>query len=403
MQKKNQIIKVEKKAAEREGSIGKYLNKHIVPGNMYIVEDDDNLMGSCLYNIESPLMVITYKSYEQFMKDATRSEIEANLAKSEKENIVITDEMIAEKQLELVDKAIKCNARTSSLDYLALFNFDWQMKIPRKVVLIDDYQSIVEDGYQEFSNGPMRTMLQMAMKEYGITVIASRCSSIIEEEQVEGQESVLRITDTDNALDNIEKTRIEVFRIKGDDETDGFGAILRQSLLPSQLNIVEKTPETALSFYYSLDEPALVFTAARSSSEFLFELLCGSNTSVMDLDEIEANLSVLKNKLLFMDDTKIESISDLYDKCLQIKAIQDIKFVVIDDLQQLPVPQRVHEGIVRPDYQELCLLANEFNVAVVAFKSSFTDAEDSLPAPQQKKKRSQSQGLDAVLKAGYAE
>lgn len=246
MQKKNQIIKVEKKVAEREGGIGKYLNKHIAPGNMYVVEDDANLMGSCLYNIDSPMMVITYKSYEQFIKEATRSEIEANLTESEKENTIITDELIAEKQLELVDKAIKFDDKDCSLDLWTLFNFKLQMNDKKKVVLIDNYQSIVEDWYQESPNGPIQTILQKILKEYEITLIASKHPSIIEnEEQVEMQEPVLWITSGWYGMvrQEVEEINIRAFRKKDLGITDGIGASLKHILEPSQFYIVEKKPE----------------------------------------------------------------------------------------------------------------------------------------------------------------
>lgn len=150
MQQEKQIINIGKKEAESEGgSIGKYLNKHIAPGYMYVVEDDTNLLGSCLYNIDKPMMVITYKSYEQFLKEATKSELAANLSDSEKTACNISDEMIANKQLELVDKPIKFTTRSHMLDDWDLSTFGMQMK-GHKVILIDDYQSIVEDWYQEW-------------------------------------------------------------------------------------------------------------------------------------------------------------------------------------------------------------------------------------------------------------
>lgn len=194
MQKEKQIIKIEKNEAEGEGCIGKYLNKHIVPGYMYVVEDDTNLVGSCLYNIDKPMMVVTYKSYEQFLKDATKSEIAANLSDTEKTACNISDEMIADKQLELANMPINYKTGVHTTDYMLLFNFCWQMK-GHKVVLIDDYQPIVEEFHLEFPSNRIHIRLQNAMRGYGVTVIAQKYPLIIEDnEPVEIPEPILWIT-----------------------------------------------------------------------------------------------------------------------------------------------------------------------------------------------------------------
>lgn len=388
MQKKNQIIKVEKKVAEREGGIGKYLNKHIAPGNMYVVEDDANLMGSCLYNIDSPMMVITYKSYEQFIKEATRSEIEANLTESEKENTIITDELIAEKQLELVDKAIKFDDKDCSLDLWTLFNFKLQMNDKKKVVLIDNYQSIVEDWYQESPNGPIQTILQKILKEYEITLIASKHPSIIEnEEQVEMQEPVLWITSGWYGMvrQEVEEINIRAFRKKDLGITDGIGASLKHILEPSQFYIVEKKPEVASSFYYSLFEPSAIFTLTKRTEDFLYEMSFELSKNKIQIGCYTGNsnmngitVSIQENRPMWIDDTEIHSVKELCEKCRQMKIEHQIQFAVIDDFQHLPLPKRVLEGRVNRDevYQQLCLLATELNIVVLAFNSSSTDSED---------------------------
>lgn len=138
--------------------------QQIIPGCAYVVDGEDNLIGSCLYNFDCPMMVMTYKSREHLLNDATRSEIEAHLPESERENTVVTDTMIAEKQRELADKAIKIkpnvyeligwdylgrifkkdvdNANVFELDDRDFLDFRAQTKGPI-IVLIDGFQSRV--------------------------------------------------------------------------------------------------------------------------------------------------------------------------------------------------------------------------------------------------------------------
>lgn len=138
--------------------------QNIIPGCVYVVEDEENFIGSCLYNIDSPVMVMTYKSRERLLNDATRSEIEAHLPESERENVVVTDMMIAEKRRELDGKAIKIksniselvgwdfldkifkkgtdNANVYELDDRDFLDFRAQTKGP-VIVLIDGFQSRV--------------------------------------------------------------------------------------------------------------------------------------------------------------------------------------------------------------------------------------------------------------------
>lgn len=136
----------------------------IIPGCAYVVEDEENFIGSFLYNIDCPMMVLTYKSHERLLNDATRSEIEAHLPEAERENAVVTDVMIAEKRRELADKAIKIkpniselvgwdflgrifkkgadNANVYELDDKDFLDFRAQTKGPI-IVLIDGFQSRV--------------------------------------------------------------------------------------------------------------------------------------------------------------------------------------------------------------------------------------------------------------------
>lgn len=372
MQQEKHIIKIEKKEAGSEGSIGKYLNNHIAPGYMYVVEDETNLLGSCLYNIDKPMMVITYKSYEQFLKEATKSELAANLSGLEKTSCNISDEMIAKKQLELVDKPIKFNTRLHTLDYSDIVSFGLQMN-GHKVILIDDYQAIVEDWYQESPQKPIQTVLQWALKEeFGITVIVSKHPLITENnEPAEMTEPVLCITYKYGMEDRFEKAKIEIVRMKDNDESDDLGTAVKRHLVPSQFYIIEKTPETALSFYASLEEPSVVFSLTKSSTQFFNNLLWARveadyQTGGIDPNDIGKIFNALENRPMWIDDSKIHSVEELYEKCLQMKAEQKIQFAVIDDFQNLPVPKRVMKGRAKPDYQQLCQIAKELDIVLVA-------------------------------------
>lgn len=58
----NTNIHVKVEEAKNKGCLGKYLNKCIVPGHLYIVEQAPNLMASCLYNIHKPMLVFSSKA-----------------------------------------------------------------------------------------------------------------------------------------------------------------------------------------------------------------------------------------------------------------------------------------------------------------------------------------------------
>lgn len=404
MQQEKQIINIGKK----EGCIGKYLNDHITPGHMYAFEGDANLIGSCLYNIEKPMMVITYKTYEQFIRDATINELAAGLSESEKTSCNITDEMIVEKQLELVDKPIKFNTGIQSLNDMDLFTFGLQMK-GHKVILIDDYQTIVEDWNQESPRDSIQTELQ----EYEITMIAPQHPQTIGEDKlVESTEPVLWITNRERTgwENRFENVKIVIVKMKDYGEDGDLGAALKRSLLPSQLYVIDKTPEIATSFYYSLFEPTAVFTITKSSTHFYQDLLwtrveTGYQRGSIDPDDIGKTLNALENRPMWIDDTEFQSVTDLCEKCRQLKEERDIQFVIIDDFVHLPIPESVLRGLEEPDAvnKQLCRLAKELDIAVVAFVDPSANDTNEQHQPHRKKNRNRAKGLDAILSAGYAE
>lgn len=399
MQQKKHIIKIDEKEAESEGgSIGKYLNKHIAPGYMYVVEDGTNLVGSCLYNIDKPMMVITYKSYEKFLRDATISELAAVFPDPKNASCNISDEMIAEKQLELVDKPIKFNTGVQLLDDGDLITFGSQMK-GHKVILIDDYQTIVEDWYQEWPQKP--TALQRLSIEYGITMIASKCPLTAKvDDPVEMAEPVLWMTDKYSMENRFETAEINIVRMSFG-INDDLGTALKRSLAPSQLYIIDKTPEIATSFYYSLDEPSVVFTLTKSSTQFIKDLMwsraeAGYLTGVFDLDDIGKTINIMENRPMWIDDSKIHSVEELYEKCLQMKEERNIQFVVIDDFQRLAPPNS--DEIL----WQLCKIAKKFDIVLVGMKRATCNDTDEHHQSRRRRKRNQAKGLDAILRTDYA-
>lgn len=397
---KKEIKVVKTQEAMMEGSIGKYLNKHIVPGHMYVVEDDTSLVGSCLYNIDKPMMVITYKSYEQFLRDATMSELAAIFPDLKNASCDISDEMIAEKQLELVDKPIKFNTGVQLLDDGDLITFGLQMK-GHKVILIDDYQTIVEDWYQEWPQKP--TALQRLSIEYGITVIASKCPLTAKvDDPVEMAAPVLWMTDKYSMENRFEKAEINIVRMSFG-VNDDLGTALKRSLVTSQLYVIDKTPEIATSFYYSLDEPSVVFTLTKSSTQFIKDLMWSRvdslvyHTPGIDMGVIGKRVNILENRPMWIDDSKIQSVEELYEKCLQMKEERNIQFVVIDDFQRLALP--TSDEIL----WQLCKIAKKFDIVLVGMKRATCNDTDEYHQSRRRKKSKQGYGLDAILRAGYAE
>ena len=175
----------------------------------------------------------------------------------------------------------------------------------------------------------------------------------------------------------IEKTKIEIVRMKDDGENGDLGTTLMRSLVPSHFYIVEKTPEMATSFCYNLTAPAAVYTITKSLYQFFGDLIgydggTKSKTSGFEMDEICKKTKVLENKPLWIDDTEFENIAELCEKSRQMKEEHHVQFVIIDDLQNLPALKQVQEGDEKPDTvcQQLCQLAKELDVVVLGFTKS---------------------------------
>lgn len=162
-----QVIKAEK--AQNEGGLGKYLNKRIVPGILYIVEQVPDFMASCLCNTSKPMLVFSSKvTAVQLLMEAAESKKDVCKALSalEKKPIWIDD---SEKMM-----AINLYARCEKL----------KAEHDLQVVLIDDYRFLVDDYFQEIPDELRLIMLQKLAEKLGIAVIAQKCPT--EETQEEG-------------------------------------------------------------------------------------------------------------------------------------------------------------------------------------------------------------------------
>jgi replicative DNA helicase len=154
----SQVIKVEE--VENRGSLGKYLDKQIVPGFLYIVEQAPNFMASCLCNISKPMLVFSSKaSAAQLLMEAAESKRDVCKALSalEKKPIWIDDS----ENLMAINLYSRCQKLKTEHDL--------------KVVLLDDYRLLVDDYYQEISDEQRITMLQRLAEKLGIAVISQDC------------------------------------------------------------------------------------------------------------------------------------------------------------------------------------------------------------------------------------
>ena len=172
---KTKIEVIEAQEAEKKSSLGKYLDKHIVPGHLYIVEQVPDLMASCLYNISKPLLVFSSKaSGAQLLMEAAGSEMNSieKLTRLEKKPIWIDD---SESLM-----AMNLYARCLKL----------RMEHNLQVVVMDDYRFLVDDFFQEIPDELKLTMLQSLSEKLGIAIIAQNCP-IDETKEVESKNNTL--------------------------------------------------------------------------------------------------------------------------------------------------------------------------------------------------------------------
>ena len=157
---KTRIEIIEAQEAEKKNNLGKYLDKHIVPGHLYIVEQVPNLMASCLYHITKPMLVFSSKaSGAQLLMEAAGSEMNSieKLTRLEKKPIWI-DESENLMAMNLYARCLKL-----------------RMEQDLQVVVMDDYRFLVDDFFQEIPDELKLTMLQSLSEKLGIAIIAQKC------------------------------------------------------------------------------------------------------------------------------------------------------------------------------------------------------------------------------------
>ena len=186
-----------------------------------------------------------------------------------------------------------------------------------------------------------------------------------------------------------ENTYLQIVRMKDDYTNGDWGAVIKRSLMPSQFYVIEKKPEIASSFYFSLIESSTVFTLTKSAPKFLMELLLSKVESFDEglfdkkrikpsqigdviMDDLNMKINLLENRPMWIDDSEIQSVMSLCVKCRRMKEEHHIQFAVIDDFLNMPVPESVQRGLEAPDaaYKQLCQLAKELDIVVVALLDS---------------------------------
>ena len=172
---KTKIEVIETHGARKKNSLGKYLNKHIVLGHLYIVERVPNLMASCLYNICKPMLVFSSKaSGAQLLMEAAGSEMNSieKLTRLEKKPIWIDDS----ENLMAMNLYARCLKLKTEQDL--------------QVVVMDDYHFLVDDYFQEIPDELKLTMLQSLSEKLGIAMIAQKCP-IDETKEAESKNNTL--------------------------------------------------------------------------------------------------------------------------------------------------------------------------------------------------------------------
>ena len=172
---KTKIEVIEAQKAEKKSSLGKYLNKHIVLGHLYIVEQVPNLMASCLYHISKSMLVFSSKaSGAQLLMEAAGSEMNSieKLTRLEKKPIWIDDS----ENLMAMNLYARCLKLKTEHDL--------------QVVVMDDYRFLVDDYFQEIPDELKLTMLQSLSEKLGIAIIAQKCP-IDETKEAESKNNTL--------------------------------------------------------------------------------------------------------------------------------------------------------------------------------------------------------------------
>lgn len=166
------------KEIEGGSSIGRYLNKHIVPGHLYVVEQVPNLMASCLYNISKPMLVFSSKACGgQLLMESAESEIDAKPSKLKNKNPYVSyRELMICKMLSTLEKKPIWIDENEKLMATNLFDRCLKLVMEQnlEVVLMDDYRFLVDDFFQEIPDELRLHILQRLAEKLEITVIVQQ-------------------------------------------------------------------------------------------------------------------------------------------------------------------------------------------------------------------------------------
>ena len=117
------------------------------------------------------------------------------------------------------------------------------------------------------------------------------------------------------------------------------------------------------------------------------------------MDDLNMKINLLENRPMWIDDSKIQSVTEFCIKCRRTKEERHIQFAVIDDFINLPTPKSALEGRNAPDaaYKQLCQLAKELDIVVVGLVDPSVKQPDEDCQSRPKKNRRHSKGLDDLF------
>jgi replicative DNA helicase len=154
--------------------------------------------------------------------------------------------------------------------------------------------------------------------------------------------------------------------------------------------VARRNPQYVSSTVFCFNAPTVVFTLSKTSSQFVLELLSSKvdahfNTILSKKQEKELTrisdlklralckkISVLEDKALWIDDTEFQSVTELCEKCRQMKKEHQIGVVIIDDYYHLVGTEDDEDFKEKRDAasRQLCQLTDELGILTVAFANT---------------------------------
>ena len=164
--------------SRKEGNVGEYLDKHLVPGHLYVIEHIPDFVTSCLYHTSKPMLVFSSKVCGgQLLMEAAEIELSAHSSKLEDNDPYSPSRemVLCEKLGELEKKPIWID-ESEKLMAMNLHALCQKLRLEQgiQIVLMDDYQFLVDDFFQEITDELKLTMLQSLSEKLGIAVVAQK-------------------------------------------------------------------------------------------------------------------------------------------------------------------------------------------------------------------------------------